>query len=82
MKKIFNKLINNNSRKFWIIGLIVAIILVPIILLSVSLTVNKRDFVLANYQSYISPSVEKKLAKEYGLSFDSFETVENAKKLL
>ena len=82
MKKIFNKLINNNSKKYWIIGLIVAIILVPFILLSVSLTVNKRDFVLANYQSYISPSVEKKLAKEYGLSFDSFETVENAKKLL
>lgn len=64
---------------FSIIGLI---ILVPISLLIYNSVSNKRNFVLANYQSYINPQVQKQLEKEYNISFDYFESAESAKTML
>ncbi len=80
MKKI--KLFGPRAKKYWISGAIVAAIALPASLIAVSLTVGKRDFVLANYQSYMSPTVQKELKNKYGVSFDSFENVEGAKKLI
>ncbi len=80
MKKI--KLFNEKSKKYWIGAGIVGAIALPVSLITVSLTVNKRNFVLANYQSYMSPSVKESLKQQYGVAYDSFENVEGAKKLV
>ncbi len=80
MKKI--KLFNEQNRKYWIITGIIGLIALPVSLIIVNATTNKRNFVLANYQSYMGPNVEKQLNQKYGLDFDSFENVEDAKKLI
>ncbi len=80
MKKI--KIFTEKTKKYWIGAAILGAIAVPVSLITVSLTLGKRDFVLANYQSYMSKDVENQLESKYGVSFDSFENVEGAKKLI
>ncbi|MGL4947911.1 MAG: hypothetical protein ACRC42_00805 [Mycoplasma sp.] len=77
------KKVQLDSLKKWLtFGILGAAVIIPIPLLIVSATSSTGDFVLANYQSYMSPDVEKQFGSEYGLSFDSFETAEDSKRLL
>ena len=80
MLRIKNFLLKN--RSLIIIITCFLFMLVPFSLLIYSLVGNKRDFILANYQSYINPEVQDTLKKEYGVSFDYFESAENAKSLI
>lgn len=68
--------------KYVSFGILATALIVPIPLLIYSTTSNTRNFVLGNYQSYMSPTVMKELNKQYGLEFDYFETSEDVKKLL
>ncbi len=73
MKIKFNKL----SKKMKIalcfcIGLLC--IGLPASLIAVSLTSSVGNFVLGNYTSYMSPDVMDVLRKQYGLSFDYYES--------
>lgn len=77
-----NKILSKKNFKYYIVGIASLMIIVPTTLLVVSLTTNKRDFILANYQSYMSKDVEEKLNKKYGINFDYFENIEGAKKFL
>lgn len=68
--------------KYVSFAILATALIVPIPLLIYSTTSNTRNFVLGNYQSYMSPTVMKELNKQYGLEFDYFETSEDVKKLL
>lgn len=82
VKTILKKIYNEKTKKYWIILLVLLIIAIPVSLIATSLSINKRDFVLANYQSYMNPDVQKELSKEYNISFDAFDNVESSKDLL
>ena len=69
-------------RSFIIISSCCIIMLAPFALLTYSLLGNKRDFILANYQSYINPKVQEELKSKYGVSYDYFESAESAKALI
>lgn len=78
MKKITkSRLIKYISFSLLAVGLIV-----PIPLLIYSNISNTKNFVLGNYQSYMSSTVMNTLNHEYGLEYDYFETSEDVKKLL
>lgn len=68
--------------KYVSFGILSAALIVPIPLLIYSTTSNTRNFVLGNYQSYMSPTVMSELNKQYELEYDYFETSEDVKKLL
>ncbi len=77
-----NKIFSKKNLKYYIVGAASLMIVIPTTLLVVSLTTNKRDFVLANFQSYMSEDVQEELNHRYGLDYDYFETAEGAKKFL
>lgn len=78
IKKIFNK----KTLSYFTIFLVGILMIAPIALLIYSKTNNKKNFVLANYQSYMAPEVQDELKKTYEVSFDYFESVENAQNML
>lgn len=75
--------INWKNLSKWATGaFLICGITIPIPLLVLNASTGQNNFVLGNYQSYMSPDVMKTLNANYSLSFDYFETVENAKRLL
>ncbi|MGL4951473.1 MAG: hypothetical protein ACRC4L_00660 [Mycoplasma sp.] len=77
------KKIKINGLKKWLtFGMLGAVMIIPIPLLIISSKSDAGKFVLANYQSYMAPEVMENLTDEYKISFDSFETAEDSKRLL
>lgn len=65
--------------KATIFFVVTILFIIPISLLIYRSMSDNKNFVLANYQSYISPMVKDRLEKKFGLSFDYFESPESAK---
>lgn len=78
------KKIDSLKLKKWISMTLLSLgIIIPIPLLIVNSLSNTKNIVLGNYQSYMDPYVTApELTKKYGVSFDYFETAEDAKRLL
>ncbi len=72
-KKVFNTIL---------VSTVCALPFFPVSLLIWQASTTQKDFVLANYQSYINPDVSKELSKEFDLSYDYFETAEAALNLI